>query len=210
MSSLGVESEDWHKKNGKEMKRLSNRLRGYTIPIKKAPAIIEKEKEERIDQLSDLQKSTSFVFFIISTAWISLILTLSIHTNLSILGSNVAGLAFLVLSTSVIGIQFVTMFFHRVETLLQTIAYIPMTVSCNFVSRTEDEKKVKVQLLGPGKKLSQVLSEQSQESTIAKFGRTILGLPERKHSTFQRRTGSKASVSNFRPAFQKKPTTLPA
>jgi len=203
MTSLGVESDDWHKKNGKEMKRLSNRLRGYTRPNKIAAT--EKDKMERIEQLSSLQKSTAFVFIIISAAWVTLVMTLSLHTNLQILQSNVVGLAFLVLSTTVVGIQFVTMIFHRFETLLQTIAYIPMSISCTLILKSDEERRAKAKLLGAGRKLSQILTDKltEKESGLQTLGRTLLGLPERKHSTFQRGKIGNAQTGSYRPAFVK-------
>ncbi|CAB4012509.1 Chitin synthase 6, partial [Paramuricea clavata] len=80
---------------------------------------------ELADKLSDLRNSVVLCLMVSNLVWIILIYTLTQKTELDVIDTNPLGLAFLIVFGFIIAIQFLTMLWHRVATLLHFLARAP-------------------------------------------------------------------------------------
>ena len=80
---------------------------------------------ELADQLADLRNSALLCLMVANGVWIILIFSLTERTELNVIGTNPIGLGFLVVFGVILAIQFLTMLWHRVSTLLHFLARAP-------------------------------------------------------------------------------------
>ena len=80
---------------------------------------------ELANKLADLRNSALLCLIVANVVWIILIYTLTEKTELDVIHTNPFGLAFLVVFGVILAIQFLTMLWHRVSTLLHFLARTP-------------------------------------------------------------------------------------
>jgi hypothetical protein len=77
------------------------------------------------DKLADLRNSVVLYLMVSNLVWIILIYTLTQKTQLHVIDTNPLGLAFLIVFGFIMVVQFLTMLWHRVATLLHFLARAP-------------------------------------------------------------------------------------
>ena len=80
---------------------------------------------ELADKLADLRNSVVLCLMVANLVWIILMFTLTKKSKLNVVNTNPLGLAFLVVFGTILAIQFLTMLWHRVATLLHFLARAP-------------------------------------------------------------------------------------
>lgn len=83
------------------------------------------QHSELADKLEDLRSSVVLAFTVANMVWIILIYVLAKQASLKVLSTNFLSLAFLVAFGAIVVIQFFTMLWHRVDTLLHILARAP-------------------------------------------------------------------------------------
>ncbi|XP_046857125.1 uncharacterized protein LOC124450504 isoform X2 [Xenia sp. Carnegie-2017] len=83
------------------------------------------QHSELADKLEDLRSSVVLAFTVANMVWIILIYVLARHASLKVQSTNFLSLAFLVAFGAIVVIQFFTMLWHRVDTLLHILARAP-------------------------------------------------------------------------------------
>lgn len=73
--------------------------------------------------LEDLRNETVLVFTVTNIIWIVLITLLAQHADLTVLHTNALGLGFLVVYGLIVVIQFLALIWHRLTTVLHSLAH---------------------------------------------------------------------------------------
>lgn len=81
------------------------------------------EVEDLKQKLTELRNHTVVVFTLTNIIWIVLITLLAQHANLTVLQTNALGLAFLVVYGLIVVVQFLTLIWHRLITILHYLAH---------------------------------------------------------------------------------------
>lgn len=80
---------------------------------------------ELADKLADLRNSVVLCLVVVNLIWIILMYLLTLKTQLDVVDTNPLGLGFLIVYGILLAIQFFTMLWHRVTTVLHFIARAP-------------------------------------------------------------------------------------
>ncbi|XP_028399424.1 uncharacterized protein LOC114522855 isoform X2 [Dendronephthya gigantea] len=80
---------------------------------------------ELADKLAELRNSVVVCLVVANLVWIILIFTLTLRTQLNVADTNPLGLGFLIVFGVILVIQFITMLWHRVSTVLHFVARAP-------------------------------------------------------------------------------------
>jgi chitin synthase len=158
-------------------RRLKNKVQTEDKPNEKDVAA---EKLERIRQLAALQQMSCFMLFLVTSIWLILVVTFGIHPELNLIKTNAAGLMFLISFGIIQAFQFTASIFHRLETMLNALANIPMTVECNFVEE--------------GKKYDRMVTLKQQEQELNAGREKIASKVARKLLMVDKRTSTKANL----------------
>jgi len=153
---------------------LSRRLkRKVQVGEKLSDKDVAANKLEQIRSLASLQQMSCFMLTLVTIIWLILVLVVSLHSELDVLGTNSAGLMFLIAFGVIMAFQFVASIFHRIETMLNALANIPMNMDCRMV----DEGKAKNDRMMQLKQ--QEMVPQGQERVAAKVARKLLMVDKR-------------------------------
>jgi len=156
---------------------LSRRLkRKVATPEKGNDKDVAATKLEQIRSLAALQQMSCFMLTLVTVIWLILVVVVGIHVELNVLGSNSAGLAFLIAFGIIMAFQFVASIFHRIETMLNALANIPMNVECRMVDEGKAAKDRMMQL--KQQELSNVAVGPG-EGVAAKVARKLLMVDKR-------------------------------
>jgi hypothetical protein len=161
---------------------LSRRLKNkVATPEKGNDKDVAAEKLERIRQLAALQQMCCFMLFLVTTIWLILVVTVGIHPELQFLNTNAVGLLFLISFGVIMIFQFLASILHRMETMFNALANIPMSSDCTFIERGNKYERVMM--------LKQQAEEPNQkEGVAAKVARKLLMV--------DKRTATKANLLN--------------
>ena len=83
------------------------------------------QHSELADRLAELRNSVVVCLVVANLVWIILIFTLTKRAELNVVGTNPLGLSFLVVFGTILAIQFLTMLWHRMSTVLHFLARAP-------------------------------------------------------------------------------------
>ena len=114
---LNVDNHD----EGKEFEFWTKLRKARLLPESKAFG----QHSELSEKLADLRDSVVLFITVANLLWIILIMSLAAKVNLNVAGTNPLGLSFLVVFGVLIVLQFLTMLWHRLSTLLHLIARAP-------------------------------------------------------------------------------------
>ena len=89
-------------------------------------------------ELKELRNQTVLVFVVTNIIWIVLITLLAQHANLTVLGTNALGLGFLVIYGLIFSLQFLTLIWHRLSTIVHALAH-PIHDSTDIIPLGFDE-----------------------------------------------------------------------
>jgi len=153
-------------------RRLKNRV---VVPEKGNDKDVAAEKLEKIRQLAGLQQVWCFGTSLITIVWLILVVTVSLHPELNVLGSNSVGLMFLIAFGIIQVLQFCGSIVHRLETMLNALANIPMTVDCRMVDQGRKYERMKMLKIA---ELSES-AEPAKERVAAKVARKLLMVDKR-------------------------------
>jgi len=113
---------------------LSRRLKGKVMtPEKGSEKDTAAKKLEQIRSLASLQQMACFMLVLVTVIWLILVVTVSLHQELVIIETNAVGILFLISFGIIMVFQFVASIFHRLETMFNAMANIPMSVDCKLV-----------------------------------------------------------------------------
>jgi len=162
---------------------LSRRLKHkVAAPEKGNEKDMAAKKIEGIRALAQLQQLSCFMLFLCSAIWLILVVTVAIHKELEFLNTNAVGLAFLIAFGIIMIFQVIASVLHRLETMFNALAQIPMSVDCTFVD--EGRKYDKMMMLKQQAEIEPV----SKEGVAAKVARKLL--------LVDKRTATKANLFN--------------
>lgn len=117
LNHLNVDNHD----EGKEFEFWTKLRKARLLPESKAFG----QHSELSEKLADLRDSVVLFITVANLLWIILITSLATKGNLNVAGTNPLGLSFLVVFGVLIVLQFLTMLWHRLSTLLHLIARAP-------------------------------------------------------------------------------------
>jgi len=159
---------------------LSRRLkRKVQVGEKKDDKEVASIKLEQIRSLASLQQMSCFMLALVTSIWLIFVLVVSMHSSLDVLGTNSAGLMFLIAFGVIMAFQFVASIFHRIETMLNALANIPMNMDCRMV----DEGKAKNDRM-----------MQLKQQDMAPPGERVAAKVARKLLMVDKRTATKANL----------------
>jgi len=152
-------------------RRLKNRV---VVPEKGNDKDVAAEKLEKIRQLAGLQQIWCFGTTLLTVVWLILVVTVGLHKELKFLNTNSVGLLFLIAFGLIQVLQFCGSIVHRLETMFNALANIPMTVDCRMVDEGKYERM---------KQLRQQSENQdftpNKERVAAKVARKLLMVDKR-------------------------------
>jgi len=155
---------------------LSRRLRHRVATPEKLNEKDAKEKKiEQIRELADLQKMVSFLFLLCTVIWLVLVLVVAIHENLQIAKNNSVGIIFLIAFGVITVLQFLAAIVHRIETLINALANVPMHFECDFIDEGQTARYRKIAALREAAENE----PPPKERVAAKVARKILMVDKR-------------------------------
>jgi len=164
-----------HHKYKDLLSSLSRRLKAkVATPEKGNDKDVAAQKLEQIRSLAALQQMCCFMMFLCTFIWLILVVVVGIHPELNVIGTNAVGLMFLIAFGFITLLQFFAAILHRLETMFNALANIPMTFDFTMVD--EGKKFEKMMAL----KQQQVEGESTQrERVAAKVARKLLMVDKR-------------------------------
>lgn len=160
---------------------LSRRLRHkVAAPEKAAPEIVAEQKLTQIRELAGLQQMTCFMLFLCTVIWLMLVLVVQNHPALKVLSTNSVGVLFLIAFGLITALQFVASICHRLETLINALANVPMTFECDFIDEGQKYRRLKA------------MQEQSEAEPVAR--ERVAAKVARKLLMVDKRTATKANL----------------
>jgi len=161
---------------------LSRRLKAKVAqPEKGNDKDIAAQKLEQIRALAALQQISCFMLFLVTVIWLILVVVVSIHPELKFLKTNAVGILFLISFGLISIFQFFASIAHRLETMFNALAQIPMTADCALVDR--------------GKKYERLMALKQQAETGEPVARErVAAKVARKLLMVDKRTATKANL----------------
>eukprot|EP01114_Cavostelium_apophysatum_P016560 TRINITY_DN473_c0_g1_i1.p1 TRINITY_DN473_c0_g1~~TRINITY_DN473_c0_g1_i1.p1 ORF type:complete len:1365 (+),score=470.87 TRINITY_DN473_c0_g1_i1:137-4231(+) len=163
---------------------LSRRLKNRVVaPEKGNEKDVAEEKLEKIRQLAALQQMCCFMLTLITVVWLILVITVGLHPELKVIGTNSVGLLFLMAFGLIQVLQFAGSIIHRLETMFNALANIPMSVDCAVVDEGSARRF---------EKMKQLRMNSENEPTLQKEG--VAAKVARKLLMVDKRTATKANL----------------
>jgi len=164
-----------HHKYKDLLSSLSRRLKSkVAAPEKGNDKEVAQQKLEQIRSLAALQQMCCFMMLLCTFIWLILVVVVGIHPELNVIGTNAVGLMFLIAFGLITVLQFFAAILHRLETMFNALANVPMSFDFRMVD--EGKKFEKMMAL----KQQQVEGESSQREKVAsKVARKLLMVDKR-------------------------------
>jgi len=160
---------------------LSRRLRHrVAAPEKASDKEVAAKKLIQIRELADLQKMTCFLLLLCTVIWLVLVVVVGLHPELNVLSTNSVGVFFLIAFGIITALQTVASVFHRLETLINALANVPMHFDCGFIDEGQKYKRL------------MALKEQSESEPVEREG--VAAKVARKLLMVDKRTATKANL----------------
>jgi len=165
-----------HHKYKDLLSSLSRRLKAkVAAPEKGSEKDVAAQKLEQIRSLAELQQMCCFMLFLCTFIWLILIVVVGIHPELNVIGTNAVGILFLIAFGFMTVLQFFAAVLHRLETLFNALANIPMT----FDFRMVDQGKKHEKMMALKQQQAEGGGEVQRERVAAKVARKLLMVDKR-------------------------------